>query len=190
MHLLHMDILATLASFLVGLAMAVAGYLGLKKRSTRSTATTSSATAMTAVTPAATPDDYKNTGDLIVDGIYTHYAEGDTGATRPYDNVDPDQYPEVWVRLTGVKEGKVLTALRVDGRSPADSSEIKVVDVGGFIGGHGIAVLPYPEYTAYRAAGIHEVVVMVGRVKDGEDDAMAVEWMKSYPFDVTVKKVT
>lgn len=180
--------MANILSFLWTLILALTG----KGTATTTAAASESATATTTTTAAAvkeaaeTAAKYTESGDASVDGIYAHFAEGDVAATKPYEKIDPSQYPDVWVRRTGIALGNVVYALRVDGRAPG-KDEYKSDDVDA-IGEHGNVVLTYPKYAPYRTAGTHEVVVLVGRVQDDETDPTTMEILHEYAFDVTVVK--
>ena len=120
-------------------------------------------------------------GDVEVVGIYARYAERAPAENIPYDQIDPNINPKVWVVARGTQPGAVVFGLQVDGRMP-EADEIQtdgtVVEATG---DPVIVVLDYPKYTTYRKPGTHDVRVLLGYAAG---DGRTVTWQRSVPFTV------
>jgi hypothetical protein len=120
-------------------------------------------------------------GDVEILGLYRHYSAKDPGACIPYDEVDPSVYPDVWVVGREIRrDAHYLIGLAVDGyevplddvqsvRSPEGPSDLR------------IAIIRYPRYARYRAAGPHEVAVLIGETTE---DGRGVQWVRRIPYQI------
>ena len=123
--------------------------------------------------PARTPD------DIEILGLYRHYSAKEIEACNPYDDIDPNRYPDVWVvGREVVPDTQYLIGLEVDGyivpledvqsiQSPEASDDLR------------IALVRYPRYDRYRRPGVHEVNVLIGRPTE---DRRVVQWVRKVPY--------
>ncbi len=125
--------------------------------------------------PARTPD------DIEILGLYRHYSAKEIEACIPYNDIDPNRYPDVWVvGREVVPDTHYLIGLEVDGyivpledvqsvHSPEHSDDLR------------IAIIRYPRYDRYRRPGVHRVNVLIGRPDATE---RGVEWIRKIPYEV------
>lgn len=114
-------------------------------------------------------------------GLYRHYSAKEIEACIPYNDIDPNRYPDVWVvGREVVPDTHYLIGLEVDGyivpledvqsvHSPEHSDDLR------------IAIIRYPRYSRYRRPGVHQVNVLIGRPDATE---RGVEWIRKIPYEV------
>jgi hypothetical protein len=120
-------------------------------------------------------------GDIEILGLYRHYSARDPGACIPYDGVDPNVYPDVWVVGRELRrDAHYLVGLAVDGYTvPLDDVQsVKSLEGSGDLR---IAIIRYPRYARYRAAGPHEVSVLIGETTE---DGRGVQWVRRIPYQI------
>lgn len=120
-------------------------------------------------------------GDIEILGLYRHYSARDPAVCIPYDEIDPNVYPDVWVVGREIRrDAHCLIGLEVDGyivpledvqsvHSPEHSDDLQ------------IAIIRYPRYDRYRRPGVHQVNVLIGRPDATE---RGVEWIRKIPYEV------
>lgn len=113
-------------------------------------------------------------------GLYRHYDAKDPEQCIPYDNLDPNRYPDVWVvmRETPGSRPRVI-GFEVDGYEVPieDVQNVASSDASGTLR---IAVIRYPRYTRYRRPGVHQVMVLVGESLGRQQ----VLWKHRVPFSI------
>ena len=139
--------------------------------------------------PASPPDPLAPTeearapapGDIEILGLYRHYSAKEIEACIPYNDIDPNHYPDVWVvGREVVPDTHYLIGLEVDGyivpledvqsvHSPEHSDDLR------------IAIIRYPRYDRYRRPGVHQVNVLIGRPDATE---RGVQWVRKIPYEV------
>ncbi len=120
-------------------------------------------------------------GDIEILGLFRHYSAKEIEACIPYNDIDPNRYPDVWVvSREVVPDTHYLIGLEVDGyivpledvqsvHSPEHSDDLR------------IAIIRYPRYDRYRRPGVHQVNVLIGRPDATE---RGVEWIRKIPYEV------
>ncbi len=120
-------------------------------------------------------------GDIEILGLYRHYSAPEPEECIPYNDIDPNRYPDVWVvGREVVPDAHHLIGLEVDGyivpledvqsiHSPEHSDDLR------------IALVRYPRYDRYRRPGVHEVNVLVGQPTE---DRRVVQWIRKVPYQV------
>lgn len=120
-------------------------------------------------------------GDIKILGLYRHYSAPEPDECIPYNDIDPNRYPDVWVvGREVVPDTHYLIGLEVDGyivpledvqsvHSPEHSDDLR------------IAIIRYPRYDRYRRPGVHQVNVLIGRPDATE---RGVEWIRKIPYEV------
>ncbi|WP_343241493.1 hypothetical protein [Methanoculleus sp. UBA312] len=124
---------------------------------------------------APTPD------DIEILGLFRHYSAPEPEECIPYNDIDPNRYPDVWVvGREVVPDTHYLIGLEVDGyivpledvqsvHGPEHSDDLR------------IAIIRYPRYDRYRRPGVHQVNVLIGRPDATE---RGVEWIRKIPYEV------
>ncbi len=113
-------------------------------------------------------------------GLYRHYDARDPDGCIPYDEIDPNVYPDVWVVMREtVRDRPRVIGLEVDGYEVPikDVQHVKSSEASGDLR---IAIIRYPRYARYRAAGPHHVVVLVGESLG----RYQVQWKHRIPFTI------
>ena len=120
-------------------------------------------------------------GDIEILGLYRHYSAKEIEECIPYNDIDPNRYPDVWVvGREVVPDTQYLIGLEVDGyivpledvqsvHSPEHSDDLR------------IAIIRYPRYDRYRRPGVHQINVLIGRPDATE---RGVEWIRKIPYEV------
>lgn len=115
-------------------------------------------------------------------GLYRHYDARDPDGCIPYDEIDPNVYPDVWVVMREtVRDRPVVIGLEVDGYEVPikDVQHVKSSEASSDLR---IAIIRYPRYARYRAAGPHHVVVLVGESLG----RYQVQWKHRIPYTIRV----
>lgn len=120
-------------------------------------------------------------GDIEILGLYRHYSAKEIEACIPYNDIDPNHYPDVWVvGREVVPDTHYLIGLEVDGyivpledvqsvHSPEHSDDLR------------IAIIRYPRYDRYRRPGEHLVNVLIG---EPTPDGRGAVWSRKIPYIV------
>lgn len=114
-------------------------------------------------------------------GLYRHYDARDPDGCIPYDEIDPNTYPDVWVVMREAVRGSRprVIGLEVDGyvvpiedvqhvASPEASDDLR------------IAVIRYPRYDRYRRPGAHQGAVLIGESLG----RYQVQWTHRIPYTI------
>jgi len=120
-------------------------------------------------------------GDIEILGLYRHYSAPEPDECVPYNDIDPNRYPDVWVvGREVVKDTQYLIGLEVDGYTVPleDVQSIQSPDASDDLR---IALIRYPRYDRYRRPGPHQVNVLIGRPTE---DRRVVQWVRKVPFRV------
>ncbi len=120
-------------------------------------------------------------GDIEILGLYRHYSARDPGACIPYDEVDPNVYPDVWVVGREIRrDAHYLIGLEVDGYTVplADVQSVKSPEHSDDLR---IAIIRYPRYDRYRRPGEHLVNVLIG---EPTPDGRGAVWSRKIPYIV------
>lgn len=115
-------------------------------------------------------------------GLYRHYDARDPDGCIPYDEINPNVYPDVWVVMREtVRDRPRVIGLEVDGYEVPikDVQHVKSSEASGDLR---IAIIRYPRYARYRAAGLHHVVVLVGESLG----RYQVQWKHRIPYTIRV----
>ncbi len=138
--------------------------------------------------PDGTPGATAPVNDLDIIGLYTHYSQNDPSECIPYNNVDPNKYPDVWVvgieTEAGVPGKHHVIGLEVDGyRVPQE--DVRSINSPDHSSDLRIATIRYPRYDRYRQPGLHQANVLVGRPTA---DGFGVEWIRKVPYTIRTVK--
>ena len=119
--------------------------------------------------------------DIEILGLYRHYSAHDPAACIPYDEIDPNVYPDVWVVGREIRrDAHYLIGLEVDGYTVplADVQSVKSPEHSDDLR---IAIIRYPRYDRYRRPGEHLVNVLIG---EPTPDGRGAVWSRKIPYIV------
>jgi hypothetical protein len=138
--------------------------------------------------PSGTPGVTAPVSDLDIIGLYTHYSPNDPSECTPYNNVDPNRYPDVWVvgveTAPGVPGKHHIIGLEVDGYQ-VPQEDVRSINSPEHSRDLRIATIRYPRYDRYRQPGLHKVNVLVGRPTA---DGRGTEWIRKVPYTIRTVK--
>jgi hypothetical protein len=120
-------------------------------------------------------------GDIEILGLFRHYSAKEIEACIPYDEIDPNVYPDVWVVGRELRrDAHYLIGLEVDGYTvpPADVQSVKSPEHSDDLR---IAIIRYPRYDRYRRPGEHLVNVLIG---EPTPDGRGAVWSRKIPYIV------
>lgn len=120
-------------------------------------------------------------GDIEILGLFRHYSAPEPEACIPYDGVDPNVYPDVWVVGREIRrDAHCLIGLEVDGYTVplADVQSVKSPEHSDDLR---IAIIRYPRYDRYRRPGEHLVNVLIG---EPAPDGRGAVWSRKIPYIV------
>jgi hypothetical protein len=120
-------------------------------------------------------------GDIEILGLFRHYSAKEIEACIPYDEIDPNVYPDVWVVGRELRrDAHYLIGLEVDGYT-VPLADVQSVNSPEHSDDLRIAIIRYPRYDRYRRPGEHLVNVLIG---EPTPDGRGAVWSRKIPYIV------